>query len=225
MRSGTKQHEGSHKIRIDLHVHSKYSDEGVLEPEEIVRIAQKRGLDGIAITDHDTIRGGEEAKKYETQDFKVIIGAEIMTEKGEITGLFLSQEVKASRFQDVINKIKAQGGMVIVPHPFDGLRRSAFHITDEYADLVDAIEGFNSRCILQRYNSKALEFASQHNLPVVAGSDAHYANEIGLGGIITHSGDIRQAIVQHDLRLFGKRSSVLNHARTRIRKLWRKTAW
>jgi predicted metal-dependent phosphoesterase TrpH len=214
--------KGARQIKIDLHVHSKYSHDGVMSPQEIVRIARKRGLDGIAITDHNTIRGGEEASKYATRDFKVIIGAEMMTEKGEITGLFLSQEIKSRHFQDVINEIKAQGGMVIVPHPFDELRRSAFQITAEYITFVDAIEGFNSRCVFQRYNDKAVEFAAKYGLPVVGGSDAHYANEIGLGGIITHSHDIRKAITQSDLSLFGKRSSVLNHARTKIRKLWRK---
>lgn len=212
------------EIKIDLHVHSKYSDDGVLEPEEIVRTARKRGLNGIAVTDHDTIRGSEEAKKYETEDFKVIMGAEIMTEKGEVTGLFLCKEIKARRFEDVIAEIKAQGGLVIVPHPFDELRRSAFHVTQEYVNLVDAIEAFNSRCVLRRYNRRAFEFAAQYNLPVVSGSDAHYAIEIGLGGIITHSYDIKGAILQQDLSIFGKRSSVINHARTKIRKLWRKTA-
>lgn len=207
---------GDGEIKIDLHIHSKYSSDGILEPEEIVRVAKERGLDGIAITDHNTIRGGQEAKKYETEDFKVIIGAEIMTEKGEVTGLFLSKEVKSRRFQDVMAEIKAQGGMVIVSHPFDGLRRSAFHIITEYAGLVDAIEGFNSGCLFQRYNTRALEFAARHNLPIVAGSDAHYANEIGLGGVIIRSDDIRRAIMQSNLTLFGKRSSVSNHARTEI---------
>lgn len=188
-----------------------------------MRVARKSGLDGIAITDHNTIRGGQEAKRYETKDFEVIVGAEIMTEKGEITGLFLCREVKSRRFQDVIIEIKDQGGIVIVPHPFDGLRRSAFRITAEYASIVDAIEGFNSRCIFQRYNTKALEFAVQHNLPVVGGSDAHYPSEIGLGGIIIHSDDIREAIMQYDLTLFGKRSPVLNHVRTKVRKIWTKT--
>jgi len=212
------------ELKSDLHIHSKYSDDGILDPEEIVRIAKDRGLNAIAITDHNTIKGGQEAQKYETSDLKVIIGAEIMTEKGEITGLFLSEEVKARHFLDVIAEIKAQGGLVIVPHPFDELRHSAFHITSEYANLVDAIEGFNSRCIFQRYNRKAVEFAAQYDLPVVGGSDAHYANEIGLGGIITESDDIRRAIIDNNLTLFGKRSSVMNHVRTKVRKLRGKTA-
>lgn len=207
-----------------MHIHSKYSHDGLLEPLEIVRIAKKRGLGGIAVTDHNTIRGGLEAKEYETKDFKIIVGAEIMTERGEITGLFLSTEVKSRHFHEVITEIRAQHGLVIVPHPFDRLRRSAFHITEEDVGFVDAIEGFNSRCISQKYNQNAVTFAAQHNLPIVGGSDAHYANEIGLGGIDICSGDIRKAIMGSNLTLFGKRSSVINHARTKIGKFWRRIA-
>lgn len=210
------------EIRIDLHIHSKYSDDGVLDPCEIVRIAQQRGLNGVAITDHNTIRGGEEARRHETDRFAVIVGAEIMTDRGEITGLFLSREVRARRWSDVIDDIKAQGGIVVVPHPFDLLRRSTFRLTDELVGLADAVEGFNSRCVLQRFNREALRFADRHNLPVVAGSDAHFASEIGLGGVVTRSSDIRKAIADNDLDLFGTRSPLLNHARTKACKLWRR---
>ena len=220
--SGMNMRSQSGAMKIDMHIHSKYSYDGVLEPEEIVRIAKQRGLSGIAITDHNTIRGGQEAKQYETPDFKVIVGAEIMTEKGEISGLFLSREIESRSSKEVIAEIKGQGGMIIVPHPFDRLRRSAFHITGEYVGLVDAIEGFNSRCVFQSDNTKALEFAAQYGLPVVGGSDAHYANEIGLAGVIIHSDDISRAIIQSELSLLGKRSSVLNHVRTKFRKLYRK---
>jgi len=211
-------------VRIDLHIHSRYSHDGVLEPEEIVRLARQRGLGGIAITDHNTIKGGEETKRFESKDFQVIIGAEIMTDKGEITGLFLSREIEPRRLDEVVAEIRAQGGMVIVPHPFDEMRHSAFHITDEYAGLVDAIEGFNARCILQRYNRRAVEFAARHNLPVVGGSDAHYASEIGNGGIVIESDDIRAAITANRLELFGRRSPITCHVRTKIRKLRGKTA-
>ena len=97
-------------VKYDLHIHSKYSDDGVLDPKEVVKLAKERGFDGIAITDHNTIRGGQEAQKYEAENFKVVIGAEIMTERGEITGLSLHEEVKARQFRDVIAEIKAQGG-------------------------------------------------------------------------------------------------------------------
>jgi len=75
-------------MKYDLHIHSKYSNDGVIEPYEIVKMAKKRGLDGIAITDHNMIKGGLETKKYETDDLKVIIGSEVLTEKGEITVFF-----------------------------------------------------------------------------------------------------------------------------------------
>ena len=88
-------------MKLDLHIHSKYSSDGVLDPEKIVKIAAKRGLNGVAITDHNTIIGGLKAKNYETEDFKVIVGSEISTERGEIIGLFLKEEIKPGNVQEV----------------------------------------------------------------------------------------------------------------------------
>jgi predicted metal-dependent phosphoesterase TrpH len=209
-------------MKLDLHIHSKYSNDGTLDPETIVKIAQERKLDGIAITDHNTIRGGIEALKYETGNLKVIIGAEMMTDVGEVIGLFLTQEINSRSFYEVVEEIKRQGGLVIVPHPFDEFRHSAFHITKEYIKFVDSLEVFNSRCVLKRFNQKAHDFAVLHHLPIVAGSDAHYANEIGLSGIIINSLDVKKSIIDHQTNVFGKGSPLLNHARTKIRKFWGK---
>jgi hypothetical protein len=211
-------------MKIDLHVHSNYSSDGSLSPADIIRIARKKGLDGVAITDHDTAAGGLEAKKYETDDFIVIAGIEVKTERGEIIGLFVTKEIKSRRFEDALIEIKSQGGLVVVPHPFDSMRRSAFHVTDEEASFVDAIEGFNSRCILQNYNRRAVTFAKKHNLPIVAGSDAHHSNEIGLAGIVTDNKNARDAIRKGDITIFGKTSPwlLVNHGRAKVRKLWRK---
>ena len=210
------------KMKYDLHIHSRHSSDGVLDPEKIVRIAIKRGLNGIAVTDHNTIKGGIEAKKYENEDFKVIVGSEISTEKGEIIGLFLSEEVKSKNVPDVISEIKDQNGIIIIPHPFDELRHSAFHPTEEDTKFIDCIEGFNSRCVSQKYNKNAIEFAKKHNLPIVAGSDAHFLNEIGNAGIITETEDVREALMKNDIKIFGKRSSLVNHVGTKVLKLWRK---
>ena len=210
-------------VRIDLHVHSKYSSDGVLDPKNIVKIAMKKGLRGIAITDHNTIRGGLEAKKYETEDFKIIVGSEIMTERGEITGLFLSEEIRSKDVQNVISGIKDQNGIIVIPHPFDELRHSAFHPTEEDAEFIDCVEGFNSRCIFQKYNERAVEFGRKHNLTIVGGSDAHFSNEIGNAGIIAETEDIREALIKDDITIFWKRSSLVNHVGTKVLKLWRKT--
>lgn len=206
-------------MRFDPHIHSKYSYDGVMEPKRIIRIAVERGLDGIAITDHNTVKGGLEAKEYETRDFQVIVGSEVMTEKGEITGLFLSKEIKSRDVQGVIAEIKEQGGIVVIPHPFDRLRHSAFSVTDEDVKFIDAIEGFNSRCIFGGDNRKAVEFALRYNLPVIAGSDAHYPGEIGKGGIIIETNDVREAILRGDTEIYGTRSSLLNHVRTKMLKI------
>jgi predicted metal-dependent phosphoesterase TrpH len=95
-------------MKYDLHTHTKYSSDGFIEPKKIVKTAMRRGLSGIAITDHDTIKGSLEAKKYETDEFHVICGSEISTERGEVIGLFLSDEIKSHRFSDVVDQIKEQ---------------------------------------------------------------------------------------------------------------------
>lgn len=213
-------------MKYDLHIHSKYSSDGVLDPKKIVKIAIKRKLDGIAITDHNTIKGGLETKKYEQADFQVIVGSEIMTERGEVIGLFLTEEIRSTDIQDVISEIKDQNGIVIVPHPFDEMRHSAVHPGGEDVKLIDCVEGFNSRCIRGKYNRNAVEFAMKHNLTIVAGSDAHFSNEIGNAGIITETEDvtedIRDLIMKNNIAIFGKRSSFVNHIGTKMLKLWRK---
>ncbi|MGF7117802.1 PHP domain-containing protein [Methanobacterium oryzae] len=208
-------------MKYDFHIHSKYSSDGFLDPKKIVKIAIKRGLNGIAVTDHDTIKGGLKTKEYETEDFKVIIGSEVSTTKGEIIGLFLEQEIKSVEYYEVVDEIKAQNGIVVVPHPFDNWRNSA-SLTKEDYKLVNNIEIFNSRCVEDKYNQKASLFAKNNNLSVIGGSDAHFANEIGNAGIIIETNDPRNAILKNNLKVFGKRSTPLNHVLTKILKMRRK---
>lgn len=208
-------------MKYDLHIHSKYSHDGTIEPEEMVRVAIKKGLSGIAVTDHNTIKGGIKAKEYGTEDFRVVISSEIKTERGEITGLFLNEEINSRGFYEVIDKIREQDGVIVVPHPFDKMRKSALFPTKDDVGYIDCVEGFNSRCIYQKYNERAVNFASKHNLGIVAGSDAHFKNEIGNAGIETDEEDLRKAILR-DCTIFGKKSSLINHAMTKTLKWWRK---
>ena len=210
-------------MKYDLHIHSNYSSDGILDVREIVKIAIKRGLDGIAVTDHNTIKGGIEAKKFENGSLKVIIGSEIMTEKGEVIGLFLSEEIRSGMFQDVINDIRDQNGIIIIPHPFDEMRHSSFQPAEQDIKFIDCIEGFNSRCLFQKYNKNAKEFAKRYNMAITAGSDAHFLNEIANAGIITEMEDIREAFLKKEIGIFGKRSSFMNHGLTKGLKIWRKT--
>ncbi|MGB9979150.1 PHP domain-containing protein [Methanobacterium sp.] len=208
-------------MKYDLHSHSKYSSDGILDPKKIIKVAIKKGLDGIAITDHNTIRGGLEAKEYETEKFKVIIGSEVMTTKGEVIGLFLSEEIKSNDFYDVIDEIKAQNGIVVIPHPFDEWRYASFPDKED-VKYINNIEILNSRCIKDKYNDSASKFAKKYKLGVTGGSDAHFANEIGHAGIIIETYDIYEAILKNNLQVFGKRSTSLNHVFTKVLKTWRK---
>jgi predicted metal-dependent phosphoesterase TrpH len=208
-------------VKYDLHTHTKYSADGTLEPSVLVKIAIKQGLDGIAVTDHNTIRGGLCAKEYETPDFHVIVGSEISTERGEIIGLFLSEEIITHDFREVISEIRNQNGIVILPHPFDNLRHSALFPGDSDACLIDAVEGFNSRCLLQRDNETARVYANRCHVSMTAGSDAHFRNEIGNAGVITHDENLMSAIRQNSLELYGRKTRFMNPFMTKWLKLWR----
>ncbi|HUM44554.1 MAG TPA: PHP domain-containing protein [Fervidobacterium sp.] len=159
---------------IDLHIHSKYSFDSLLSPRTILKVAKKKGLTGIAVTDHNTIRGGLEVRKInKDRDFTVIVGSEIQTDIGDIIGLCVNEEIKSRISIEVIEEIKDQGGYVVLPHPFRGHKLNQYII-----ELSDAVEVFNGRSTAEE-NFKALELAKRYNKPFTAGSDAHFAAEIG----------------------------------------------
>jgi predicted metal-dependent phosphoesterase TrpH len=144
-----------------------------MKPEKILSLAKSRGLNGVVISDHDTIKGGLEcAKKNTDKSFKVIISSEIKTSVGDITGLNLKEEITATNFSEVVQQIKNQNGLVLLVHPYHG------HKLDEINySAIDLIEGFNSR-VSYELNQKAVALALKHKIPVIAGSDAHVYGEI-----------------------------------------------
>lgn len=167
-------------IKADLHVHTHYSWDSLLSPEAIIEICQKKGIGCVAITDHNTIAGALELRKL--APFPIIIGEEVKTTRGEISGLFLSQKIPAGLSpEETIARMKEQGGVVYVPHPLDRVRRSALGERNllRIIEAVDVLEVFNSRVTLPRDNQRARELAKARGLLCGAGSDAHLAYEIG----------------------------------------------
>ena len=162
----------------DLHVHTKYSHDSRMEPKIILKIAKTRRIDCLAITDHNTINGAISTKKIKS-DVNIIVGSEIKTDKGEIIGYNLNENIKPSNIHDVIDKIKSQGGLVSVPHPFDWIRSGIADdkILNEISNKLDFVE-LNART-LWFFNEKAEKFAKKHKIPLIAGSDAHMEFEIG----------------------------------------------
>jgi predicted metal-dependent phosphoesterase TrpH len=167
-------------MKYDLHVHSVFSKDSFLRPEIILKVAKKKGLDGVAITDHNTIKGAMAARKInENRDFNVIVGAEIKTEYGDVIGIYLQEEIRSRLFIEVVEEIKRQGGYTILAHPYRQYGRP-----EELISKVDLVEAFNSR-------SRKIQNARSHNLtlaydkPFTAGSDAHLGFEIGRGVVST----------------------------------------
>jgi predicted metal-dependent phosphoesterase TrpH len=202
-------------LKYDLHMHSIYSRDGAIKPADMVRIAKKRGLNGIAVTDHDTIRGGLEVQKLRPKDLDVIVGTEIKTDRGDVIGLFLNEEIKERGHAEVIEAIRRQGGIAIVPHPFDSMRGSAFWLKDGDARKIDAVEVINARCVLKRSNMMADNYADAYHICKVGGSDAHFGAEIANAGTLVPEGeDLAGAIRGHRTMAFGRCSLPFFHVLT-----------
>lgn len=190
-------------MKFDLHIHSKYSYDSILDPERIIKIAKKKGLNGVAITDHNTIKGGVKASKInKNPDFQVIVGAEIKTNIGDIIGLWLNEEIRKREWEEVVDEIHAQGGVVILPHPYRGHK-----IVEEVAKRVDVIEVFNARSP-KEVNKKAYELAMKLQKGISAGSDAHLSFEIGRGTVIVNS-DLKKELLYSNVKITGKVSPYL----------------
>ena len=153
--------------------------------ENLLETCQKKGVDRIVITDHNTTRGAFQAQKIDPQ--RVIIGEEILTQKGELLAAFMQGEIPAGLSPlETIARLREQGAFISVSHPFDRLRSGHWQLQDllEIAPLVDAIEIFNARCMSADFNRQAVEFAREHHLAGTVGSDAHAAFEIGRAAML-----------------------------------------
>ncbi len=191
---------------LDLHVHSMRSYDSLSKPKDILRTAKRKGLSGIAVTDHDTILGAEETKRANDDgSFSVIIAAEYATPAGDIIGLFLSENLRVvSDPLETVDRIHSQGGLAVIPHPLKGHK-----LTDDLVRRVDAIEGFNSR-VSQAQNLAAQELGRKFGKAILAGSDAHFRREIGLARTTTETQDIRSDILRGAVKCEAISSSKYN---------------
>lgn len=167
-------------ISVEFHCHTCASKDSLTRPADLIAMARRKGIDRVIVTDHNSIAGAREA--YRIDHELVIVGEEIMTTKGEILAAFVKEEVPPGLTPlETINILKEQGAFISVSHPFDELRKGGWmeHDLLEILPLVDAIEVYNSRCMLPRFNRRAELFAQKHNIAGTVGSDAHAAFEVG----------------------------------------------
>ena len=157
-----------------------YSKDSLTRPEDLVKTCRRKEINRVIVTDHNTIAGARAAQAIDPD--LVIVGEEIMTTRGEILAAFVIEEIpRALTPQETIRRLKDQGAFISVSHPFDRWRSGHWQEEDllEILPDIDAIEVYNSRCMLPQFNQEAQRFAEKHNLAGTAGSDAHTAFELG----------------------------------------------
>ncbi len=170
-------------IDVDLHMHTDHSSDCATPVEVLLATARDTGLGAIAVTDHNEISGALDARAKAAEfGVKVIVAEEVKTaDQGEVIGLFLEEKIpRGMTLDETIAAIRAQGGLVYVPHPFDRL-----HSVPDYEHLlavvedVDAIEIFNPRIAISAFNEEAVRFAAKYRIVGGAGSDAHVPQGLG----------------------------------------------
>jgi len=159
------------KVKIDLHVHTVNSKDGYTRPREIPRILRSKGLDGIAVTDHDV------NSRVEVEGCLILPGIEVSTLEGHIIGLGIREPVPKHRDPlETIDLIHSQGGLAVIPHPYDMFSHSVDPV--KFGGCVDAIEVANASA-MQLRRKKILKVAERFGLAMVGGSDSHLPQTIG----------------------------------------------
>jgi predicted metal-dependent phosphoesterase TrpH len=170
-------------IRVDMHVHTMWSGDSTTTPDELAAGVAASGVDVVCITDHNAIGGAVELAASGALGCRVIVGEEVRTTAGEVIGLFLTDRIPFGLKPDeAAERIRSQGGLVYIPHPFDPMR----HCLEEGAlrrvagaGLVDAIEVINGKTSLESLNARAAEVAAQLGVAAGGGSDAHVGEAVG----------------------------------------------
>ena len=206
-------------LKADLHIHTEYSMDCDTPVEKIIARCLKVGINCIAIADHGTIEGA--LKMQEIAPFPVIIAEEILTPHGEIMGVFLKEGIPSGQsIEQTISRIKAQGGLVCLPHPFDTVRKLRLDSgrLEELVKQIDIIEVFNARSPFPWSSTRARAFAEKHGLVKSAGSDAHTTFEIGNACVempeFEDKDDFLQALAE------GKISGNMTNPLVHFRSLW-----
>lgn len=209
-----RERAGPGRLRMDLHLHTVGSWDCLSDPYELLERAEALGFGRIAMTDHDrldvALRMAEEFPE------RVIPGEEVKTAEGiDVIGLYLREEIpRGTSARETIERVRAQGGIPYLPHPYASGKGGGGRMADELAQLVDVVEVFNARLHPGRLNAPAEDLARRHGLLRSAGSDAHTVAELGGAWVDVpvhpnRPGDLLEALAQATVG--GRTSSNLVH--------------
>lgn len=168
-------------LRMDMHLHTRVSWDCLNDPERILAAARERGLDRLVVTDHNEIRGARRLRELDPE--RVLVGEEVKTREGpDIIGILLTEQIpKSTPARETCEMIRAQGGVVYIPHPYDLHRSGAGELLDDLEDVIDVVEVHNARSWTHGVNRRAEAWATAHGKLLGAGSDAHTIAELGRG--------------------------------------------
>lgn len=200
-------------VTAELHCHTVYSLDSSNRVDALIRAARERGIQRLAITDHNTIKGALQAKELAPE--LVIVGEEVLTKRGEFIAYFVKEEVpRRLSVDETLRRLRAQGAFISIPHPYD-LWRHGWPLEElvELLPEVDALEVFNARCLRKGQNDKALALARKYGKLMTAGSDAHSLVELGLAVMhlpaFNSADELRAALV--DAQISGRMLSAADH--------------
>lgn len=192
-------------MRVDLHVHTCYSPDSLTPLEGVIEVAHRRGLDKVAITDHNRLEGALRLRKMAPE--LVIVGEEIRTTEGELLCFFLEEEIPGGLSpEETIARVRDQEGVVGVSHPLDPIRGEAMGggTLARIRGQLDCAEVFNARCLLPAHNRRVTTWAAKLGLPGTAGSDAHHLLEVGRAYVemppFTNGDDFLEKLAQGRVR-------------------------
>lgn len=213
-------------FKIDTHVHTNASHDCDTSVREVLKSAVSRGLDGVAITDHDTVENQQEALDLaEEFDLTVVPGIEVSTSAGHLLGLNVEEKIESGlSLGETISRIRDQNGVAIVPHPFQFFRHGVSKSELERVD-PDALEVFNSRLIVGLRNLQSDRYAQSRGYPKVAGSDAHVPGLVGTAYTVVDSSDsvkdVLEGIRDGNTSIHKEKTPVSSFIRQIISNNWR----
>jgi predicted metal-dependent phosphoesterase TrpH len=216
-------------IKADLHLHSFHSPDAISSPQAICQAAIRKGLNAVALTDHDTTAGWRAMRKAAQQagllfipgeERKVIANGRVV---GEVLCLFLREPVQSRDLAGIVEEVQSQGGLVVAAHPFDRRRPALgrYEALAEYHESI-AFETLNGRSYGGRGNHQAAIYATIHELPVTAGSDAHTPYEVGNVSVEAEgrtAEELKQAILHYRVLVHGRVSHPIFSFYSGMRKL------
>jgi predicted metal-dependent phosphoesterase TrpH len=217
--------------KCDLHTHSELSSDGGLTAKEYINLLNKKVLDVVAVTDHNQLRFALEL--HDQVGDQVIPGEEISSSDGHIIGLFLTDLIRPGLTAvETVKKIKQQGGVVYIPHPFETHRSGiSLQVLEHISAEVDILEVFNARSLpFQSHLSVLKAFADQHQITPAAGSDAHGLHGVGTTYTISHtfpnsSQTLLDGLQEHSMKLqhasfFSRLDPTFNRLRKKLTRIF-----